>query len=232
MSQTQPFSDRVFDQLSEAIVAGELLPGAKISEPDLAIRFGVSRAPLREAIRRLEERKLVSRVAHQGARVAVLSAARISEIYMVREALEGVAAREAAHRMSHEDVGQLRALLSSHEHSFGGDDDTYRMGSADEDFHFRIIRASGNATLIALLLGEYYALIRMFRRQHRQVAGRARRALVEHHRITDALADRDAELAEFLMRRHIAAARTGIEQALAAAALPKKATTQKTKDQS
>lgn len=231
MSQTQPFSDRVFDQLSEAIVAGELLPGAKISEPDLAIRFGVSRAPLREAIRRLEERKLVSRVAHQGARVAVLSAARISEIYMVREALEGVAAREAAHRMGGEDVGQLRALLSSHEQSFGGDGDTYRMGSADEDFHFRIIRASGNATLIALLLGEYYALIRMFRRQHRQVAGRARRALVEHHRITDALADRDAELAEFLMRRHIAAARIGIEQALAAAAPPKKTPIKKTKDE-
>lgn len=233
MSQTQPFSDRVFDQLSEAIVAGELLPGAKISEPDLAIRFGVSRAPLREAIRRLEERKLVSRVAHQGARVAVLSAARISEIYMVREALEGVAAREAAHRMGGEDVGQLRALLSTHEQSFGDDGgggggDTYRMGSADEDFHFRIIRASGNATLIALLLGEYYALIRMFRRQHRQVAGRARRALVEHHRITDALADRDAELAEFLMRRHIAAARIGIEQALAAAP-PKKTPLQRTK---
>jgi DNA-binding GntR family transcriptional regulator len=97
----------------------------------------------------------------------------------------------------------------------GGDGDDYRQGVADDDFHFVIIRASANATLIDLLLDQYYALIRMFRKQHRQVAGRARRALLEHRRITDALEDHDAELAELLMRRHIAAARAGIAEALA-----------------
>jgi DNA-binding GntR family transcriptional regulator len=216
-----PVSDRLFEQLAEAIVAGDMAAGARISEPDLAARFGTSRAPLREAIRRLEERKLVSRIAHHGARVAVITPARIAEIYTVREALEGIAAREAAARISADDIASLRAHLDAHETMLACEDaDDYRQGVADDDFHFIIIRASANATLIDLLLDQYYALIRMFRRQHRQVAGRARRALVEHRRITEALADHDADLAELLMRRHIAAARTSIAEALRTQATP------------
>jgi DNA-binding GntR family transcriptional regulator len=216
MAHELPVSDRLFDQISEAIISGALGAGSKISEPDLAQRYGTSRAPLREAIRRLEERKLVSRIAHQGARVAVIGAERIAETYAVREALEGIAAREAASRISAADLGRLRDHLDRHAELLDhGNPDDYRQGIADDDFHFVIIRASGNATLIDLLLDQYYAVIRMFRGQHRQIAGRARRALVEHQRITDALADRDAELAELLMRRHIAAARAGITKALA-----------------
>jgi DNA-binding GntR family transcriptional regulator len=216
-----PVSDRLFEQLAEAIVAGDMEAGARISEPDLAARYGTSRAPLREAIRRLEERKLVSRIAHQGARVAVISPARIAEIYTIREALEGIAAREAATRITADDIGRLRAHLDAHDTMLACEDaDDYKQGVADDDFHFIIIRASANATLIGLLLDQYYALIRMFRRQHRQVAGRARRALVEHQRITEALADHDADLAELLMRRHIAAARASIADALRAQGTP------------
>lgn len=212
-------ADRLLDLLSEAIVGGELAPGAKISEPELAARFGTSRAPLREAIRRLEERKLVTSVPHQGARVAVLSPARIREIYLVREVLEGAAAREAAARMSPEDVAELYSLLETHEARIASND-VYLQGATDDDFHFRIIRASGNATLAGLLLGEYYTLIRMFRRQLGQVPGRARRALFEHRRIADALADRDGDLAELLMRRHIAAALDSVERSLSQSPQP------------
>ncbi len=146
----------------------------------------------------------------------MLSASRIAEIYAVREALEGVAAREAAERIGEAEIARLRAHLADHEAALAEDGSDYRQGVADDDFHAVIIRASGNATLIDLLLDQYYALIRMFRVRHRQVAGRARRALIEHGRITDALADRDGELAELLMRRHIAAARDGIAAAFAA----------------
>lgn len=212
-NETGTTADRLFDRLSDAIVSGELQPGFKISEPELAARFGTSRAPLREAIRRLEERKLVTRIAHQGARVATMSPERIHEIYLVREVLEGAAAREAAMRMSAADVDELHGLLEIHEARITSGD-TYQQGVADDDFHFRIIRASGNATLAGLLLDEYYLLIRMFRVQLRQVGGRAKRALFEHRRIADALGDRDADLAELLMRRHIAAARDSIERSL------------------
>ena len=92
----QPLVDTLFERLSEAIVTGELAPGSKLSEPRLAARYGVSRAPLREAIRRLEERKLVQRTPRQGVRVVVPSLATAVELFKIREVLEGLAAREAA----------------------------------------------------------------------------------------------------------------------------------------
>jgi len=210
-------ADRLYGLLSEMIVSGTLPAGAKISEPDLASRFGTSRAPVREAMRRLQERKLVTRVARQGARVTVLSPTRIGEIYLVREVLEGAAARQAARCMPDAAIAQLKALLDAHEARVTASG-TYLQGADDDDFHFRIIRGSGNETLRALLLDEYYLLIRMLRGQLQPHDGSARRALTEHRRIAEALADRDAELAELLMRRHVAAAHARIEHSLPAAA--------------
>ena len=210
-------ADRLFDLLSEAIINGEMAPGTRIREPDLAAQYGTSRAPLREALRRLEERKLITRTPRMSARVTVVTPALIAEIYAIREVLEGVAAREAANRVSDADIAHLRSLLMSHKSQFDGHNvDTYRMGSADDDFHFFIIRCSGNSALIHILCDEYYNLIRLFRRQHRLVGGRAQRAFIEHQRIADAIADRDGELAEILMRRHIAAALDGLLHAVAA----------------
>lgn len=214
--QDETLADRMFGLLSEAIVSGELPPGSKISEPEIARRYGVSRGPLREAIRRLQERKLVTRTPHFGARVATLSPATLAEIFTVREALEGIAAREAALRITPDEVAYLRSLLRSHEPQFANSETaSYSQGSADEDFHFAIARFSRNALLISLLCDQYYQLIRLYRSQHKSVSGRARRAFVEHCRIVDALADGDPELCELLMRRHVAAARRGMEDQMA-----------------
>lgn len=211
----ETLADRVFGLLSEAIIKGELRPGAKISEPEIARRYGVSRGPLREALRRLQERKLVTRAPHLGARVVELSPATLAEIFTVREALEGIAAREAALRITPDEVEYLRALLRSHEPQFATSDTaSYSQGSADEDFHFAIARFSRNSMLISLLCDDYYQLIRLYRSQHKSVAGRAKRAFVEHCRIADALADGDPELAELLMRRHVSAARRSMESRL------------------
>lgn len=202
---------RIFQELSEAIVTGQLEPGSKIKEAVLAARFTVSRAPLREALRRLEERKLLVRAPRMSARVAVLTPERIVELYTIREVLEGAAARQAAVRMQAADIAHMRDLLRRHEAVLDAtEDDFYRQGIADEDFHFFIIKCSGNATLIHILCEEYYNLIRLVRRQHSRVAGRARRALLEHHQLVEALAERDGDFAETLMRRHVAAALRGI----------------------
>ncbi|MCB8882067.1 GntR family transcriptional regulator [Acidisoma cellulosilytica] len=198
---------RIFEQLSEAIVSGDLAAGSKIQEAALAARFGVSRAPLREALRRLEERKLLTRSPRSSARVTVLTPARIVELFTIREVLEGVAARQAASHMNASDINHLRALLQRHEEVLDAiDDDIYRQGIADEDFHFYIIKCSGNATLAQILCNEYYNLIRLVRRQHSRVPGRARRALSEHHQLIEALAEGDGNFAEILMRRHVASA--------------------------
>lgn len=104
-------AERVFDSLCDAIVAGDIPAGSKISEPELAKRFDVSRASLRDAIGRLEACNLVTRRPNVGARVVTLSLEELLEIYRVREALEGMAARLAAEQMSGEELDLLQALL-------------------------------------------------------------------------------------------------------------------------
>ena len=112
---SRTLADRVFSLLQDDIVRGEIPPGSKVSETELAGRYGVSRGPLREAIRRLESRQLLERVVHVGTRVASLSFDDLIEIYHVREALEGMAARLAAEQMSTQEVAGLYDVLAQHE---------------------------------------------------------------------------------------------------------------------
>ncbi|MCH2557497.1 MAG: GntR family transcriptional regulator [Alcanivorax sp.] len=206
-------ADRVFARLQDDIVRGVIAPGSKVSETDLAGRYGVSRGPLREAIRRLESRKLVEREVHVGTRVASLSFTDLIEIYYVREALEGQAARLAAERMSDQQVAGLYQLLAQHEQQQDLREDTaYFQREFDLDFHYRIIQGSHNQTLIRMLIGELYHLVRMYRYQFSTTANRPQKALHEHRRIVEAIESRDAEMAELLMRRHIGRARENIEQ--------------------
>lgn len=204
-------TDQLFERLSEAIVMGIFAPGAKLSEPRLASQYGVSRGPLREAIRRLEERKLVTRTPRQGARVIVPSIQHALELFAIREVLEGLAARQAALNATKTEIAQLRALLMAHRAEVDDPQTTfYRQETANSDLHFFIARIARNQLLFDLSCGEYYTLFRLYRRRHQLVPGRAQRAFVEHERIVDAIAEGDAELAEILMRRHIASAREGL----------------------
>ncbi|MGP1667746.1 MAG: GntR family transcriptional regulator, partial [Rhodanobacter sp.] len=105
-------ADSLFERLSEAIVTGEFEAGSKLSEPRLATRYRVSRGPIREAIRRLEERKLVTRLPRQGVRVIVPTSALAAELFRIREVLEGLAARQAACNATKDEVATLRAMLA------------------------------------------------------------------------------------------------------------------------
>lgn len=207
-------SEQLFRRLSDAIVSGELPPGSKLREPALARQYGVSRGPLREAINRLQERHLVQRTAHFGARVVDLSARILEETYVVREALEGMAAREAARNGSNDDIEALRRAYARHVAAVreGGEGPVWR--SADEDFHVIIARASRNPMLIRLLTEDLYQLVGFYRSQLVHVRGRGDRTLAEHRRILEAIEDRDGDLAELQMRRHIAAARGQLSAAL------------------
>ncbi|MAO59936.1 GntR family transcriptional regulator [Alloalcanivorax profundimaris] len=210
---TRTLADRVFTRLQDDIVRGEIPPGSKVSETELAGRYGVSRGPLREAIRRLESRKLLEREVHVGTRVASLSFEDLIEIYYVREALEGQAARLAAERMTDQEVAGLHQVLAQHEQQQDIREDTaYFQREGDLDFHYRIIQGSHNRTLIRMLIGELYHLVRMYRYQFSTTANRPQKALHEHRRIIEAIESRDAEMAELLMRRHISRARENIEQ--------------------
>ncbi len=207
LSERQTLSERVFKDLKDEIIAGNLSQGAKITEDELAKKYGISRGPLREALRRLESIRLLIRVPHAGMRVVTLTPEIMEEIYTVREALEGLSARLAAERMSDEEIESLAELLIKHEKSIKKTQGKqYYQREGDLDFHYRIAKASNNNWLIELLSSELYQLLRMCRQRSGQTPERPLRALNEHKRIVEAIANRDAELAEILMKRHISGA--------------------------
>lgn len=216
----ETLSDHAFRQIQSAIVKGEIPPGSKISEPELVRAYGISRGPLREALHRLEGQRLLVRVPHAGARVVSLSHQELCELYQIRESLEGMACRLAAEHMTPQAIEELRQVLEAHER-----DEAFQAGrgyyqqEGDYDFHYRIVQGSGNQMLFRLLCDELYQLARMYRIQYSTTPNRPRQAYNEHHRILDAIAAGDGELAELLMRRHIRASRLNIEREIAQADL-------------
>ncbi len=113
--QAKSLVDLVVERIEAAIISGALEPGSRLSEQGLAASLGLSRGPLREAIRRLEGRKLLERTPNIGVRVASLSLKDLNEILQIREALEGLACALAARNMSDGEIATLKALLNQHE---------------------------------------------------------------------------------------------------------------------
>ncbi len=200
-------SDKTLVQLRHDIVAGEIPAGAKLSEVELAQKHAVSRAVIREALNRLEACHLIERKANVGARVVTLSAAALTELYQVREVLEGMAARLAALNMGDVEIAGLRALLDKHNQQVQKDENYYQA-AGDDDFHYHIILGSHNQHLITMLLEGTYHLSRMYRVQFGMSGPRVKQAYEEHKQIVQAIANRDPELAELLMRRHIVGTRS------------------------
>lgn len=211
--QTQTRADEAFDCLQTAIVKGDLAPGEKIGEVELCSRFNLTRGPLREALGRLESRGLLVRRPHAGVKVVSVSADELIELYRIREVMEGLAARQAAERMTDDEIQDLLATLDSHEAMIEeAQGQAYYQAEGDYDFHHRIATGSRNTKLAQMLLGDLYYKVRMYRYRLSTSAGRPHMALGEHRSIVEAIAQRDGELAEFLMKRHINAARQNIEK--------------------
>lgn len=202
--QARSLVDAVTEQLETAIIEGHIAPGERISEQALAAVLGVSRGPLREAVRRLEGRRLLEYKVNIGVRVANLSTERLANLLQVREALEGMTARLAAALLTDAELDDLGALIEGHasqvtEQGSSG----YYQQSGDFDFHFRIAKASGNELLASMVCGDLYDLLRIYRYKSSTMLGRAVAALQEHRAIVAALKSRDPEAAERSMRTHI-----------------------------
>jgi DNA-binding GntR family transcriptional regulator len=211
--QQGTLADVAAHRLAHSIVTGELAQGQKLNEAELAERFGMGRGPLREALRQLEGMRLVKRIPNAGARVVVLDRKTLADLYAVREALEGMACRIAAAQMTDDEISRLSALLDRHEAQIkkqGGK--VYAQSEGDLDFHYQIARGSRNQMLMDMLGGEQYQLLRMCRYRTSRNAQRTKPALQQHRQIVEALAQRDGELAELLMRRHIQGAWRSISE--------------------
>jgi DNA-binding GntR family transcriptional regulator len=207
-------AEEAFGKLVHAITSGEFEPGERLSESELARQLGISRGPLREALGRLEGR-LVTRTPRIGVRVIAFDREDLEQLFLVREALEGMAARLAAERMSASELAQLRELLTHHasqpDLAAGA---AYHQGSHDDDFHFAIVRAARCERLEQMLLDELYYQLRFHRLRSSTRPGRAQQALAEHHEILEALASRNPDAAEGTMRHHIRTARLSSVSAL------------------
>ena len=200
--------DSVTERLEAGIVSGELKPGSKLSELQLAMSLGVSRGPLREAIRRLEGRKLLERTTNIGVRVVALSRKDVSDILRVNEVLQGLACSLAAVNMQDEDIAELEKTLDRYKHKPGKGED---YDSWDLDFHSRIIAGSGNERLARILSEDVNFLLRVHRSRSVTTREIAMRVVQEHRDIVAAIARRDPVAAERAMRRHIQNARDVVE---------------------
>tara|TARA_B110000467_G_C18193955_1_gene407757 strand:- start:91 stop:789 length:699 start_codon:yes stop_codon:yes gene_type:complete len=205
-------ADKVFEQMQHAIVEGDIAAGSKISEPELAKYYQISRSTLREALNRLEKCHLIERKANVGSRVVNCTLEGLVELYITREALEGMACRQAALNMTDDEIVHMQQMLSKHADKKALKEGVaYYQEEGDVDFHYKVILGSHNKQLIELICGQLYHLVRMYRCQFGMHSPRASRAFSEHANIIQAISDRDGELAELLMRRHIAASRKNIE---------------------
>lgn len=200
--------DQVFEAIEFALISGEIPPGSRLREEALCQRFGVGRGPLREALRRLEGRGLVERLPNAGVCAVLLQTADLIELYEIREPLEGAICRLAAQRMSAAEIAELRLLLVRHRTSQAFQDGTHY---GDFDFHYLLAKSARSKRLEQFLCKDLYSLIRLCRFAIAHASGRQHQAYRDHERILDAIEDRDPDLAELLMRRHIAAARRRFE---------------------
>ena len=193
----------VADRVRMRILAQDLAPGARIDEIGLAAALGISRTPLREALKVLASEGFVSLVAGKGAYVTELSPADVDELFPVMAMLEGRCAHDAVARMTADDLDRLRALHELLEqHAASGDVTAYY--AVNSEFHQAIERQAGNPWLIRVT-AELRRFLRLSRGRQLTVPGRLQQSLREHRRILQALARRDASAAERLMAGHLLA---------------------------
>ena len=197
----KPLRELVFESLREAIISGQLSPGERMMEIQLAEEMGVSRTPVREAIRKLELEGLVVMIPRKGAYVSGLSLKDVADVFEIRGALEGLAAELAADRITDEELENLeRYLVKISEDIEHGD--LSRVVETDTDFHTLLYQASRNNRL-SQIINNLREQIQRFRTTSLSLPGRMKTALEEHRKIVEAISSRDGELARKLAQEHI-----------------------------
>ena len=197
-----PLRDVVFNTLRDAILTGKLVPGERLMENQLAEKLGVSRTPVREALRMLELENLVELVPRKGAQVLDMSEKDIVNILEVRSALEGLATSVACKKMTKEDLQQLKNMEVDFEKAVA-ENDVERFVDIDEDFHDLIFAATENDKLINIFRNLRIQLYR-YRMAQAKNNETSMSTIVAHHRsIIRAIENHDAEEGASIAQGHI-----------------------------
>ncbi|MBI3970611.1 MAG: GntR family transcriptional regulator [Chloroflexi bacterium] len=191
--------------IREAIASGELKPGDQIVEAAIAARIGVSRSPVREALRELEQHGLVESLPNRGTFVAALTAEDVEEIVLLRGALEGLAARLAADRMGRRDLRALEEIVERMAYHTGlGPQEESAFTEDDAEFHSTLVRLSGHRRLQRLWLALDPLIWLLTVNDARESGRRDRDAMAREHReLLDTLAAGDPEAAQRAVWEHI-----------------------------
>lgn len=201
--QYLPLRDVVFRTLRQAILRGELKPGERLMEIRLANQLGVSRTPIREAIRMLELDGLVIMVPRKGAQVAQITEKDLNDVLEVRLGLEELAVKLACERITEEELRSLYQASRSFEKLIEPEtDDLQKLAQADVDFHDVIYQATNNERLIQLLNNLREQMYRYRIEYLKDV--KSRRSLVEEHdALYERVKKRDLAGAQKMIREHI-----------------------------
>lgn len=201
MNEYLPLRDVVFNTLRQAILKGELEPGERLMEIQLADRLGVSRTPIREAIRKLELEGLVLMIPRKGAEVAKISEKSLRDVLEVRRSLEELAIELACQRMSDEDIRDLADAADAFRAAVQTAD-AMTIAETDEHYHDIIYNGTGNHRLVQILNNLREQMYR-YRLEYIKDADKRQILVVEHDHILKAIKERHVVEAKAAIREHI-----------------------------
>ncbi|HYF84093.1 MAG TPA: GntR family transcriptional regulator [Clostridia bacterium] len=197
----KPLREIVFESVRGAIISGVLKPGERLMEVQLAEKLGVSRTPIREAIRKLELEGLVIMMPRKGAYVADLSLKDITDVLEIRAALEGLAAGLAALRITDEEIEELE-LNALQFHQALEADDFDMIVQKDIEFHDRIFKATRNDKLLQIT-NNLREQVQRFRIMYINKSNKSKDLAKEHYEIAEAISKRNIDMAEKIAKKHI-----------------------------
>lgn len=213
--------DKAYAVVRDGVIAGRFPPGNRITEQEVALAAGVSRTPVREALRRLHQEGVVDFTPHQGAVVTEWSSEDVEEIFELRALLESHGAARAARRATEAQVAELKSLAEdqrreAHERRPGYLD---RIGEINSQFHHRLQEAAASPRLTRALtvLLEAPLVVKTFRKYTPE---HLERSAAHHLEIVQAIAAHDSDWAASVMRSHILAAMRSMNYHASAARAP------------
>ncbi len=192
---------QIVDTLREMIMTGELKEGDKINENELCTSMGISKTPLREALRVLGAEGVIRLVPNHGSFVTKPTIEEIKEMFEVMSVLEGVCARTASEKMSDKDFSRLELLHAKLEENFKYRDQKKYI-RYNNQYHSLVQELAGNRTLNHIVNGLRQKIL-LYRFQSLNLPGRFEQSIKEHRELLEAFRNRDREKAETLMRSHL-----------------------------
>ena len=201
MNEYLPLRDVVFNTLRQAILRGELKPGERLMEIQLANKLGVSRTPIREALRKLELEGLVNMVPRKGAEVADTTEKSLRDVLEVRKALEELSVQLACEKITEEEIEELKRVAERFKDTLD-DQDVTKIAEADVAFHDVIYTATDNQKLI-LLLNNLREQMYRYRVEYLKKEEAYPQLIAEHEELIDNISKRNKEEATRIMCEHI-----------------------------